>query len=119
MGAPRDGPKPCSRVLIQALQSICPFCGGEPGTAPGVREFVLLLARIPLAVVPLNAPSEGPGRDFLQSCLKAEELWVVFAGCSPPSPAVCASYHSPTVRERQGRAVDPWGHRADPKTSLT
>lgn len=27
MGAPRDGPKPCSRALIQALQSICPSVG--------------------------------------------------------------------------------------------
>lgn len=37
---------------------------------------MLFLARIPLAVVQLKAPSKGPGRDFLQSCWKVEEFCV-------------------------------------------
>lgn len=64
-----DEPKPRSRELNQALQGTRPSAGVSQAPLQGVREFVPLLARIPLAVVQLNAPSEGPGRDFPQSCL--------------------------------------------------
>lgn len=63
-----DGPEPLSRALNQALQGIHP----SSGVSQGVREFVLLLTQIPLAVVWRNALHMGPGRVFLQSCLKAE-----------------------------------------------
>lgn len=107
-----DGPKPHSRALNGALQDIRPSSGVSWELLQGVGEFVLLLAQIPLAVVQLNAPSEGLGRDFPQSCLKAEELWVAFAVCSPPCLAVCVFCHPPTARERPpwaGKGCGCWG----------
>ncbi|NXP39528.1 ACO11 thioesterase, partial [Leiothrix lutea] len=61
-----------STALHQALQSICPSLGVSWALLQGGREFVLLLAQIPLAVVQLKALSKGPGKDFLQSCWKVE-----------------------------------------------